>query len=351
MMKTERIFFIVVVFIIFVILLGGVGYFFLFLGKYRLIDCIYMTVITITGVGYGEILDVSGNDSAKIFTMFLIILGMGIIAYGVTSITALFIEGELTGLIKKRKMEDKIKKLSNHYILCGGGETGRPLMVEMSKNDENIVLIEFDDDKIKKCESVIKGLLYIQGDATEEQNLIDAGIERAKGLFIALPSDKDNLYITISSRMLNSDIRIITRMTDKRFEAKLKKAGADRIISPNSIGALRMASEMIRPTAVDFLDKMLRSQKGDLRIHEIIISENSPLNGKRIMDSGLKDKYGLLVLGSKNLSDDEIKFNPPPTCTLKKGMTLIIMGEVKNIIKAKKNFKCDDGCQPIPGRA
>jgi len=322
--------------IFFVIMAGSIGYFFIFGGKPNFIDCIYMTVISITSVGYSEIIEVTGNIPAQIFTMILITFGMGIIFYGISTITALLIEGELSGILRKNKMNKRISKLKNHYIVCGGGETGYALIVELVKNKETVVLIETEKNKIERCES-IENLLYIEGDATDDVNLITAGIERAAGIIVTLATDKDNLYVSMSARILNKKIRIISRMIDPKLEYKLKKAGADSVVSPNFIGALRMASEMIRPTAVDFLNNMLRSKQGILRIHDIAISEKSSFVGKKISESGIKDKFGLLILGSKQKAG-EIEFNPAPSQVFTEGMILIVMGEVDDIARAKKAF-------------
>ena len=322
--------------ILLVILGGSCGYFLLFEGQESFMDCLYMTVIAITSVGFGEVIEITGNIPAEIFTMLLITFGMGIILYGLSTLTALLIEGELTGILRKNKMRKRIEKLENHCIVCGGGETGRPLIVELAKNGEPVVLIERDMEKIEKCLSV-DGLLTIAGDATDDQNLIEAGIARAAGIIIALPSDKDNLYVTMTARMLNRKMRIISKMTDPKLEAKLKKAGADSVVSPNQIGALRLASEMIRPTVVDFLDSMLRSQQGNLRIHQITVRETSATAGKTIIDSGLKDRFNLLVLGSKEGQGD-IEFNPPARRVLSPGLTLIVMGDVTDIANARKAF-------------
>jgi voltage-gated potassium channel len=238
--------------------------------------------------------------------------------------------------LRKKKMIKQIQKLKNHIIVCGGGETGRPVLVELDKNKELFVLIEQDEENIERCKS-IDSLLYIQGDATEDENLMVAGIKNASGIIVALPSDKDNLYVTMTARMLNKKIRIVSRMIDQNLAAKLKMAGADRLVSPNMIGALRMASEMIRPTVVDFLDSMLRSSRGNLRIHQIIVSENSSLVEKDLRESGLKDKFGLLVLAAK-YKNEEIEFNPRPDQVLTSGMTLIVMGEVDNIARARRAF-------------
>lgn len=318
-----------------VVIFGSTGFYFLFGLKPKFMDCLYMTVISITSVGYGEVLDITGNVPAQLFTMLLITFGMGIILYGISTFTALIVEGELSGILRRNKMEKQIKKLNDHYIICGGGETGHHALDEIVKNKEAVVLIEHDEDNIERCRSTLEDLLYVKGDATEDQNLLTAGIERAAGIIICLPSDKDTLFVTMSARMLNRKIRIISRMVDQSQEAKLKTAGASGIVSPNFIGGLRMASEMLRPTVVDFLDSMLRSSQGQLRIHQLVITSTSSLGGKSIIESGLKDKFNLLVLGAK-LPAQEIEFNPPPNTILNQGMTLIVMGDVNNIAKAKK---------------
>jgi len=318
-----------------VFIIGSVGYYTIFSGDQTLLDCAYMTVISLTTVGYGEVIQITGNPVAQIFTMFLITFGMGIILYGISTLTAILIEGELSDILRKNKMKKTIMKLSGHYILCGGGETGRPLLSELIKNHEPVVLIETEKTLIDRSISIIPDLLYIEGDATEDQNLINAGIEKAAGIIISLPSDKDNLYITMTARMLNTNIRIISRVTNQKIEPKLRKAGADGVVSPNFIGALRMASEMIRPTAVDFLDQMLRSGDGNLRIHDLKISDQSDFRGKTLMASNLKNRFNLLVLGTK-APDGEITFNPPPDYRLEQGTTLILMGDIKNIQNARK---------------
>lgn len=319
-----------------VVMAGSLGYYILLGGKPRFMDCLYMTIISLTTVGYGEILEIRGNIPVEIFTMVLITFGMGVILYGISSLTAMIIEGELSGILRKNKMEKQIAKLSNHYIVCGGGETGRHVLTELLKNREQVVLIEHSEENIERCKSIGE-LLYIKGDATDDQNLLTAGIEKASGIVITLSSDKDSLYVTMTARMLNKQARIISRMIDPSIEPKLRKAGANQVVSPNYIGGLRMASEMLRPTVVNFLDSMLRSSQGNLRIHQITVTENSAVEGKKLGYSGLKDKYNLLVLGAKQ-DLGEIKFNPSPDQELNKGMTLIVMGDVDDIARARKIF-------------
>lgn len=331
----KRLYFLLVL-IFMVIMAGSTGYYIIFNGEPEFLDCIYMTVVSLTTVGYGEVIEVTGNDTAQIFTMILITFGMGIILYGISSLTALLLEGELSGIFRKKKMAKQIDKLTDHYIVCGGGETGSGVIAELCKNNEVAVLIEEDRERIERCKEICE-LLYIQGDATDDENLLAAGIERAAGIVISLPSDKDTLYVTMTARMLNHRIRIISRMTNQHLKPKLIKAGANAVVCPNAIGALRMASEMIRPTAVDFLDRMLRSSRGDLRIHELTVSENSKFSEKEIRECGLAERYGLMILGAKTEAKD-IEFNPAPTQKLTTGTTLIVMGAVGQIAKAKDAF-------------
>lgn len=320
-----------------VIWAGTLGYYFIFKAQYDFMTCLYMTVISLTTVGYGEVIEVAGNVKAELFTMVLITFGMGIILYGISTLTAIIIEGELSGILRKKRMEKKIQKLKDHYIVCGGGQTGRPVLAEMIVNGEPVVLIEQSEEIIGRCKAIWEDLLYIMGDASDDANLKSAGIENAKGIIVSLASDKDNLFTTMSARMLNSRIRIVSRTTDAALEAKMRRAGANCIVSPNYIGALRMASEMIRPAAVDFLDSMLRSSRGNLRIHEISVAEKSPLLQKNIIDSGLKQKYNLLVLGIRN-NNKEIEFNPEPSRLLASGETIIVMGEVENITRVRHKY-------------
>ncbi|MGD9209378.1 MAG: potassium channel protein [Desulfobacteraceae bacterium] len=330
----KRLFFVAIA--VLVIILGGSsGYYLILNGKYSFFDCLYMTIISLTTVGYGEVVEVSGNVKSQTFTMILITFGASVLLYGISTLTALLIEGELSGLLRKRKMEKQIKHLKDHFIICGGGDTGVALVSEILKFKMQVVLIEQDDSIIQKYKDD-GGKFYVPGDATDDMNLIAAGVDKAAGVFVCLPSDKDNLYITMTARMINKKVRIISRMGNEKIRSKLFKAGADRVVSPNSIGALRMASEMIRPTATDFLDKMLRSNQGTLRIHQISLSPSSAKIGKTIANSGIKDKFNILVLGIKK--DGIITFNPPPNQIMEAGMALIVMGEVDQIVSAQKSF-------------
>ncbi|MEN8244950.1 MAG: potassium channel protein [Thermodesulfobacteriota bacterium] len=335
-MEIKRRLILIMVAVLCVIMAGSLGYYVIYQGQNSFMDCLFMTVISLTTVGYGEVTAVTGNIAAEIFTMILITFGMGIILYGISTLTAVIIEGELSGMLRKKKMEKEISKLKNHYIVCGGGETGRPVIAELIKNGEQVVLIEMDEEIIERCKE-IGDLLYIKGDASDDASLAAAGIDKASGIIVTLSSDKDNLFTTMSARMLNSRARIISRVISKNLEPKMRRAGANKVVSPNYIGALRMASEMIRPAAVDFLDSMLRSSRGNLRIHQINVSDKSPLVGKTLMEGSLKQDHELLVLGVRHLNR-EMEFNPSGQLVLEKGMTLIVMGEVGNITKVRQKY-------------
>ena len=335
-MEIKRRLSLIIIAVLCVIMAGSLGYYIIYQGESSFMDCLFMTVISLTTVGYGEVTAVTGNLAAEVFTMILITFGMGIILYGISTLTAIIIEGELSGMLRKKKMEKEISKLSNHYIVCGGGETGRPVIAELFKNGETVVLIEKDEESIDRCKE-IEALLYIKGDAADDASLSAAGIDKAAGVIVTLSSDKDNLFTTMSARMLNSRVRIISRVISKSMEPKMRRAGANSVVSPNYIGALRLASEMIRPAAVDFLDSMLRSSRGDLRIHQINVSDQSPLVGKSLMEGSLKEDYELLVLGVRH-RNREMEFNPPPNMVLEKGMTLIVMGETNNIARVRQKY-------------
>ncbi len=334
MIMKQRLFY-AVLSVFFVIMLGAFGYYFIYDYQESFLDCLYMTVISLTTVGYGEVIDVSGDTGAKIFTMFLIVFGMGIILYGAGTLTAVIVEGELSGMIRRKHMKTRIGEMSGHYIVCGGGETGRPVVEEILKNREACVLIDKDEDSIEKCRNAIRDLLFIHGDVTEDENLVSAGIEKAAGIIITLPSDQNNLYVTMTARMLNPTMRIISRMTDPRLEPKLYKAGANGVVSTNMIGALRLASEMIRPTVVNFLDSMLRSKDGVIRISQVYVPKNSRLAGKTIREGEFKRRFNLLLLGIRE-KDGDMEFDPDVEKVIKEETTLIFMGEIGNFFKARK---------------
>src|SRR3954447_19879492 len=257
------------------------------------LQALYMAVITLAGVGYGEIIDTSHYPALRIFNIFVVLFGVMITAYVFSSVTAFLVEGDYSNKFRRRKMLNRIKEIKNHYIVCGLGDTGRHAIAELQKTNTPYVVIEHVEDNIKKVQDLhadgrYKELLYIVGDATDEEVLESAGVNRAVGLLTMLPQDKENLVITVMVRQKNQSIRIVTRCTDLKYSERMMKAGANSVVSPNLIGGMRLASEVLRPHVVGFLDLMLREQSRTLRIEEIVVPTNSPWIGKSLGDIALR---------------------------------------------------------------
>jgi voltage-gated potassium channel len=237
--------------LLFILCAGVLGYH--YIEGWPLFDSLYMTVITLATVGYSETHPLS--LPGRVFTMFLILGGMSIIFYALTEITTFVVEGEMTGIIRRRRMNRQINKLKNHYILCGAGRSGSHVLNELRKTGRNCVVIEKDPEKVRHLMS--EQVPVIEGEATEDHVLRTAGIERAAGLVSALPSDKDNLFVVITARGLNPSIRIVSKVEEISARDKFLRSGANTAVSANFIGGMRMASELIRPATVSFLDTML----------------------------------------------------------------------------------------------
>ena len=317
--------------LLFILALGTTGYWII---SGNLLDALYMTVITAATVGYGEVIDISHNPAARIFTIIFIILSLAVIAAVTSILAASILEIELSGFLRRRKMNKEIGKLTDHYIVCGAGETGAHIIQELSKTLQPFVVVERSQERIDKLITIIPGLIYIPGDATDDEVLLAAGVERAHGVFAVLPADKDILYITVMTKQYNKKTRIVALGIEDKAISKLKTAGADSVISASVIGGLRIASEMIRPSAVKFLDTMLRQTSGTYRIDEITITSASSIVNKKLADIPLRDQLGLLVLAIIS-EDDNMLYNPPANSIIQEGSIIVVMGEIHNIQKAR----------------
>src|SRR3972149_2536720 len=251
----------IIALLLFILCSGVIGYH--LIEGWSLFDALYMTVITLATVGYGEIHTLP--HAGRIFTIFLIFGGMGILLYGVTEMTAFVVEGEMTGYLRRRTMKQRIGKLSNHYILCGWGLKGEHVLDELLRTKRQCVVVEIDANKVIRLHE--RNAMVVEGDATHDDILIIAGIERAAGLVATLPTDKDNLFVVITARGLNPKLRIVAKVDEIGTREKFLRSGANTTVSTNFIGGLRMASELIRPDAVNFLDTMLRDNSS-LRVED-----------------------------------------------------------------------------------
>jgi len=319
-------------------------------GGYRLLggpsvtflQAIYMAVITLAGVGYGEIVDTSHNPALRVFNMGVVIFGVALTVY-VFSVVAAFLVGvDLTNPFSRRRMQRHINDLSDHYVVCGLGDTGRHAVVELQKTKTPHVVIDVSEENVNRLKEVhtdvLREMLYVVGDATEEDVLEKAGMDRARGLIAALPLDKDNLVITVIVRQRFPRVRIVARSAELKFADRMLRAGANATVSPSQIGGLRMASELIRPHVVGFLDLMLKEQGKTLRVEEIEVKPSSPWSGSALHDLNLKGRYNLLVLGLKRPAVEnamELVVNPPDNAMVDRQAIIIAMGDVKDIHRAR----------------
>ncbi|MBI4639480.1 MAG: potassium channel protein [Candidatus Tectomicrobia bacterium] len=313
---------------------GIVGYQVIGGEEWTLLDAAYMTVITLATVGYGETRDLANNPTGRIFTMFLILFGMGTVLYVISTATAFLVEGELGQALWRKKMLRAIEKIRDHFIVCGAGETGIHAIEELIKTGREFVVIDHDPERIERLRS-LGDVLILEGDATDDEILTQAGVERARGLLSVLANDKDNLFVTITARGLNPNLRIVARGIDPKTRAKLLKAGANSVVSPNFIGGLRMVSEMIRPSVTSFLDLMLRDTHRTMRVEEVTLSPSSELSEKNLVEAQIRKRTGCLVMAIKPPDNDHFIYTPDPSLKMKAGSVLVILADVTNVEKLR----------------
>lgn len=308
------------------VFISGVIGFKLFGGKeWSLLDSLYMTVITLSTVGYEEVIDTSANPGARLFASLFIILCLGTIAFAISSITAFIVEGELKNILWRRKMDKQISRLKDHIIVCGSDETAETIIQELLLTHRTFVVVEPSQEKIDVLISSLGHFLFVTGDPAEDNVLRSVQIEKAKGIILSLPKDEENLFVTITARNLNPKIRIVAKGIEVKNHPKMKKAGADSVISPDYIGGRRMVSETVRPTVVSFLDMMLHDRDKTLRFEEIPLTKDSPLVGKTVKQSQIREKTGALLVALKNQDTGEYKFNPSPETEIKARDVLVFI--------------------------
>jgi voltage-gated potassium channel len=297
-----------------------------------------MTVITISTVGYGEVVPVSDVPHGRLFAVFLIIFGMGSLLYFTSAIVSIFVEGDMRKAWRRRKMEKAISRMSEHIIVCGSGTTGGLVVDELISTRTPFVIIEREEREVSETRERHKGVEcnYVLGNATDQGVLEEAGIARAKGIIVTLPEDKDCLIVTITARQMNPRLRIVSRVHEPGYVARVRRAGADAVVSPNAIGGMRLVSEMIRPTVVQFLDLMLRDKEKNLRIEQVPISEGSEIIGKKLSETQIRKTTDLLVIAAQNEHTGAYTYNPGPNFTVEKGTILIVLGSTDDVIKLRQ---------------
>ncbi len=317
-----------------VVIAGGTaGYWWIGDGKWEAWDCLYMTVITVTTVGYGEVLsDMDTTPHARTFTMVLLVFGTGVLVYFASTITAFIVEGDLKDILSKARLKKRTKRMKDHVIVCGTGSTGRHIVEELIKTLTPVVAIDRNLEALKEIADLFPkaDYSYIVGDATDDDVLASAGVAVARGVVAALSSDKDNLYVVVSARQISPQLRIIARCAELGHVEKIKRAGADGVVSPNFIGGMRMASEMMRPAVVKFLDEMLRDQRA-MRIEEVTIGAGSELDGKSLRDAGVRERFGMSVLAVRETGGGAWSYNPEAAVTLGAGMVMVVLGSAEQV--------------------
>lgn len=299
---------------------GTIG--FMTIEKWRLLDALYMTVITLGTVGFKEVHDLS--DSGKVFTMVLIVVGVSVLGYIVGSLAQIMFEGQIQRVIGRKKVEKRIDALNEHYIICGFGRIGSLICKEFHANGLPFMVVEKDPEALEKLDD--EGYLYLKGDATMDETLLKAGIKRAKGLISVVTSDTANVYITLTARGLNPDLYILARSGEEGSDIKLKRAGANKVVSPYFIGGTRMAQSILRPNVVDFIEIATGSEHMDLQMEEIAIPPHSAFAGETLVSSGFRKEIGVIIVGIKK-GHGKMVFNPHSQSKIEGNDTLIVLGE------------------------
>ena len=294
-------------------------------------DSFYMTVITISTVGFTEVRELS--DQGRLFTIVLIFSGIFIAAFAVTVVSSFVIEGEFTYLVRRRKMEKSIEKLKNHFIICGAGDTGNYIVREFEKRNVPYVVIDMDPIKVEHV--IDRGGMAIEGDATLEEDLLKIGIEKASGMLCCLSNDADNVFTVLTAREMKPDLYIVSRAIEDKADLKLLKAGADKTVSPNEIGGMRMATLILRPAVVSFLDVIIRAGEISVDLEEVVVTEHSKLNGLTLAEARIPERTGLIVLAVKRIDNDTI-INPGPSLKMLNGDALIVLGKEEQVERLRK---------------
>ncbi|KIX11317.1 potassium channel family protein [Dethiosulfatarculus sandiegensis] len=309
-----------------VMMAGTVGY--MVFEGWSFLDALYMTSITVSTVGFGETHALS--QGGRFFTIFLIFSGVGVVFYILTQVTQMVVEGKIRQVMGRKNLQRRIRSLKGHYIICGYGRIGSMVTEMLVNKGVPVVILDTSQEITTRLEE--QGILYVLGSATEDENLLAAGLDRAKGLVATVSSDADNVYIVLTAKGIRPDIFVIARATEPGSERKLKRAGANKVVSPYFIGARRIAQTVIRPSVADFIDLTFHNADVALSMEELLVGKNTDLAGIPLKDSGIRQKLNLIILAIKK-PDEQMIFNPDADTVLEIGDTLIAMGSKASMTK------------------
>ena len=317
-----------------IVLAGGLLLWRVGSGEYPLWQCLYFSLYTVATVGYGELPHFEQHRGAHSIVSVLIVTGVGAFAFFQSALTVMFVEGIIGQAVRRRRMEHKIARLTNHVIVAGCGRTGRYVIEELVSASTPLGVVEKDLEVMQTLAEQQPNLLYMVGDATADQVLIQAGAERARGLVTCLPDDRDNLFVTLSVRALNPGARITAKVVDVTNEPKVIRAGADKTVNPNRIGGMRLASELLRPNVTEFLDEMRKVTQGELHFDEVELLVGTAVAGKTLREVPIRTQTNLLVVAVRQ-SNGAYVYNPAPDERLQVGERLIVMGRLRDVAKLR----------------
>ncbi len=320
-----------------VFLFGTLGYYSLGAGQWSLLDCIYMTAVTLSTVGYREIVPVTSPD-LQVFTIFLLVAGVGSLLYFTSTFMSFIVEGDLGQLMERKRMDKRLAKTTNHVIVCGCGRIGSETAFHLHKAGYGLVLVDQDEDKLRHVrEELSLDVPYVVGNSTDEVVLLHAGIQRAQGLVCAVDSDHENLYTVVTAKDLNPFIRIVARVSNKRVGKKFLKTGADSVVAPSEIGGQRLFFELTQPTVTSFMEAIMLPEKLNLSVREIEIKTSAPLAGKSLGEANLRRTVGnVLILAMRDPVTDSYRYNPMHTCRFEPGLHVIAMGTKEELDKLEE---------------
>jgi len=315
-----------VVVLMLTLIIGAAGY--SYLEGFDFFKAFYLAVVTISTVGYGDVY--ARSTGGMIFTVCLIITGVGTMYYTVGLFAETLVEGRLRDIVGKGRMKRIVDSMNNHYIICGCGRIGMLICRELAAEKIPFVVVEKNQDVIARIEE--EGFVHYHGDSTEDRTLLAAGIRKAKGIVCVLPTDAQNLYVILTAKELNPQVFVLSRSEEEQSERRLLRAGADRVISPYTLGGMRMAMALTRPAMLDFIEITTMRQSLELRMAEVAVGGGSEVVGKSLGESGIRNRYGLIIVAVKKDSGKMV-FNPAASYHIEKGDKLIALGEDENVMK------------------
>lgn len=306
--------------------------------SWTLFDCLFMVVITLSTVGYGDWLDVRPFFMAKAYTLFLNVVGVVVQAFFISNVTAVIVEGIFSDIFRRRRMKKRIAELKDHIIVCGVGTLGVHCVEELLRTGRPFVAIDRDGARLHKLNEDLGPFLYLEAEADEDSVLKEAGIATAKGLIACLTEDKDNLFVTLSARRLNPKLRVVSKSIEENAGPKITSAGAAKTVNPTAIGGMRLVSELVRPAVVTFLDAMMRDPQQHYRFEELVVEPGCAVSGKTLGEADLRCAGDVLALAVRKANEDRFTYNPKADYRLEDGSVLVVLGQMSELTDLRSRF-------------